>query len=438
MCLRDPIILTHTSADFFKDFKTKTRPAKARPSPSLRYPKGAMAHRRTLRHVSIITRHGDRTPTHLATYDPCERLCWQKTLPTQDELGILARRFPIRSRAASPPKNDELEGSEGRLTRRGLSQLRTLGKYLRQRYTGECAPRVISSNYARTQQSAQSLLSGYFHGDASGRRGIEISVPPIEKCVIDMFSRYGDIHTLAAELGESTAFRNHEIRHELDDVRRDLESMPLFEQNAFMWFKAVDILTCYNCHRDDVPAPHDLTDLFLDDNIFSKSSTYLHWRFIQYYSDQRIMDLATRDILASIAAALQHTDLDILRESASTAQENIPSMDLYSGHDVTILPLLMRLSQVDLNGEARNFLWPGYASHLQVESWSAGDIEHVEPIVVVRYINGDRFDEIKSSCIPEEIETVRAEFGDGFVDPACIAVFTGSEFQQQFAGATLR
>ena len=155
--------------------------------------------RRVLRRVSVVHRHGDRVPAHLGTLDPSERRAWESLLPEAGTTAAeaLADRFPIVSRAGDP-KNKHLEG---RLTLRGAKQCENLGRYLRQRY-GACSLHVRSSNYLRTQQSAQFLLSGL----RSRLFCTDIHVPPTSECVIDAFSRYESIHKLAAQLSESEAF----------------------------------------------------------------------------------------------------------------------------------------------------------------------------------------------------------------------------------------
>ena len=77
---------------------------------------------------------------------------------------------------------------------------------------------------------------------------VAVSVPPGSECVIDMFSRYSDINKFAAELSESEKFRKHELALGLDALRANLQTMPLFKQQAvdFQWFRATDILDGYS------------------------------------------------------------------------------------------------------------------------------------------------------------------------------------------------
>ena len=74
-------------------------------------------------------------------------------------------------------------------------------------------------------------------------------------------------------------------------------------------------------------------------------------------------------------------------------------MDVYSGHDVTIMPILMRLA--DSKEKAATINWPEYASHLQFECWANEEETGEEAIIVVRYVQGEpKLDSSSNFWIP--------------------------------------
>jgi hypothetical protein len=119
-----------------------------------------------MKHIALIFRHGDRTPTFnamepLALESAIEAATWSLSLPTKAFCAELERRFPIQSDNQDTRDERSLGKTFGSLTGLGVLQMRRLGQWVGARSATEIAPRrVLASNFRRTQFSAQCLLAG--------------------------------------------------------------------------------------------------------------------------------------------------------------------------------------------------------------------------------------------------------------------------------------
>ena len=391
-------------------------------SASRRASAASSAGRGLLRYVAVVHRHGDRAPGILASCTRAESDAWARVLPDPDALGAVEARFPAEGPpSCAPPKNADVAG---RLTRAGSAQLFQLGRFLRETYLSDglspllrtsdpsggtppppLSPRVLSSNYLRTRQSAQFLLAGM-----GVRDGCPVVVEEAVDCKIDMFSRHHAIHTISSALAESSAFREHEAQHNLGELRDALSTMPCFAQPAaaeeqdkerdsdvddeaaapyhrrvpWQWFHASDALTCYAHHVADVPVPPTLAPLMQH---CEEAERYLLWRFQQYYAHPEVLDLASRDLLRDLAAEVHRhsTQQKGYGEDEGQDSANAFAMTIYSGHDVTLMPLLLQLKGLDADHSPP--AWPTYASHIAFELWEdragGGDFS-----LTLKYFNG--------------------------------------------------
>ena len=112
-----------------------------------------------LKHVVIMTRHGDRCPVSakLGSYT-LDEASWHGTLPDKADLKHRTRRYPTHG-----PRQllDEAATTFGQLTAVGANQQHALGSALRARLA-HYAPQLLdgpltarSTNMRRTVQSAQ-------------------------------------------------------------------------------------------------------------------------------------------------------------------------------------------------------------------------------------------------------------------------------------------
>jgi hypothetical protein len=327
-----------------------------------------------------------------------------------------------------PPKD---RAPFGALSARGCDQMHDLGRALRRRYEELCpemfrspiAPRmqVWSSNYARTQRSAQCALLGFLLGDAhpdaasaaaaAAAAAAEGARTPLPQIVarrvlddpIDTFSRYPEIGARVADVvgRDAPAFLAQEKALGLTaDVKERfvacLPGLPLdgwsrASPKPFLWFPVADALFCRAEHAGrnskfaareastGVPAGgRDLGDCdssrpapaALDPAVAARADAahdLLTWRFGRYYADPELFAFAVGDLVAELSDRL-----DGARKREGTpgtpghpraGAEEAPRIDWYSGHDVTLMPLLRALGAWDGR-------WPPYGS------WAA--LEHYE------------------------------------------------------------
>ena len=133
-----------------------------------------------MRHISLIFRHGDRSPTFnafepLAVDSALEAAAWALSLPTKKFSETLEKRFPIRTPYATTRDEASLGKNFGSLTGLGVLQMRRLGQWISElsKHHTFVPRRVIASNFRRTQFSAQCLLAGLLKGD----QGVFVTVP---------------------------------------------------------------------------------------------------------------------------------------------------------------------------------------------------------------------------------------------------------------------
>ena len=315
---------------------------------------------RKLQRLILIHRHGDRCPGVLGSCSTSESDSWRQLLPPTHKHDQMSQRYPIQTTHPNKPKNRGSNPPIGRLTERGSKQLHALGRQLRQRYPLVTRnPTVWSSNYYRTQQSAQSLLVGM-----DAQPGTKINVRESEKCSIDAFSRYAHIHELCSTMAQSAAFQAHEESHQLAAIKQQLETLPCFADDgsqsegseAWQWFTAVDVLTCHKYHPQ-VHKPKSIATLL---PLTAESEEYMLWRFLQYYGNEKVLRLACGDLLAEIVHLARPMQL---QDSKNDSKKELP-LTVYSGHDVTVMPLALAL------GHSWK-VWPDYGSHIIIEIWES-------------------------------------------------------------------
>jgi Histidine phosphatase superfamily (branch 2) len=125
-----------------------------------------------MKHIALVFRHGDRSPTFnamepLAVESALEAATWALSLPTRAFCVELEKRFPIESHHAQTRDEMSLGKTFGSLTGLGVLQMRRLGQWVAARSKAQIQPkRILSSNFRRTQFSAQCLLAGLAKTDA--------------------------------------------------------------------------------------------------------------------------------------------------------------------------------------------------------------------------------------------------------------------------------
>lgn len=312
-----------------------------------------------LQHVSLITRHGLRVPTPQLRIDTAEWDCGTHNnlqVSFHDALGANVRDVPLNAlyarRTIHLQRPHDLRGTcqPGQLTRMGANQLLRLGQLLRQRYVKEAAflPEtfdatdaglmyVRSSNYERTIESCQALLTGLYplNFRRDGDEGMfRINIRKLhdenmywsEKCgrVRQLFEEHAKTPEYKASFSKLAAL-----------VQRIKGEAPTME-NGF-WFNVVSTVDSLKAHGHPMPQNLTLQDV-RDIHEFNKREINTH--------------VATPE-MARLSVGMFTAEVFQNLSGARFAY--------YSAHDHTILPVLRLLNKdVELDH-------PTFASYLIFE-----------------------------------------------------------------------
>lgn len=262
-----------------------------------------------------VIRHGERCPvseyrTTGVTSISAEKDLWRAMLPSADEIGSLALRFPAQhdNGCAWRPTLDRLATPFGALTLRGMESARHVGA----RYQADGSSYMIrSTNYGRTLLTARACVSS-----------LE-GIGPIfvrERCVLNSF----DIHpqlTRDAIARVQRAFVDEEAT--MNELRRALiAAIPGATEENFGWLLAVDFAESRNAHQ--IPS--------YDDTLLHDAKRYLQRRYTHYMRDAQLRALVVLPLLNELANALE----------TALHDRTFPSV-LNFAHDVTVLALLYGL-----------------------------------------------------------------------------------------------
>mmetsp|Transcript_16408 Transcript_16408/g.28456 ORF Transcript_16408/g.28456 Transcript_16408/m.28456 type:complete len:377 (-) Transcript_16408:231-1361(-) len=312
----------------------------------------------------VITRHGDRSPS-VNFYESAETKVraeedeneWRKVIASEESLIKLRERFPVSRLNKDGSRGEPIDSvakdakAFGKLSKLGIKQLFERGVELERRYQGYFGPGRVcaySTNYCRTQQSAQSLLDGLMHNKHGETTPIHILVPERSQDVANPWDAndvlQNAVHKATAE---DEFFERHEREHA--DIKQTLISeLPHYKEDPkrFFWVYACDYFICRETHN--LPIPENLKQC--------RSGTLNHTlkRFLKWYNVPSLCDLAAGDLIRKIKSHMQTNDDSFLT--------------VYSAHDITVLPVLCAL-------EARKALlspvyeehWPLYGSIINFE-----------------------------------------------------------------------
>eukprot|EP00051_Salpingoeca_urceolata_P029067 m.6366 g.6366 ORF g.6366 m.6366 type:complete len:430 (+) comp2614_c0_seq1:61-1350(+) len=332
-------------------------------------------HRYRLVNLQAVFRHGARTPLHALPGVP--EVIWEAEL---------CRRFPDRERAlritgldGSPRPVGHMDAKQvrtflpggcpmGSLTVQGRKEAHELGLYLKQRYgwfVSDYDPQSVfvrSTNVTRTIETCRVVLTGWF-GEMG--RHIHMVTTADENEVV-----YPNT-THCARLGElmrigSKAFAKHE--HALAIVQRLSEVLNVPHKDVKL-VGIRDSLVSRMAHGKEIPS-HITEEAIREAD---RGAAFL----------MREVFMSGNEELAVLASgSLLHELLERLRQVK--AGKNVPRLSVYSGHDTTLIPLLLIFDAFD--GK-----WPPFASHIEIELLqdAEGHSSSGELFVRVRYNKHD-------------------------------------------------
>lgn len=354
--------------------------------------------------------------------EAAERKLWECRAGVVD-LADLAQFFPVRN--ANAKTFDSIVYPFGVLTQRGIRQTHERGILLRQRYGAFLQPLLqqqsasaerhssrqrrrrrnedpdaapvtaVASNYTRTQVSGQQVLSGLLAtSDTDAEHFVPIHVGPCATCDIGVFESSNGLLSSMQSVFASTAYAEREAA--LRDVSGALiQAIPYFQPvpvdgikhvvaehgygpgSRFLWIRAFDYFHVYRANGLPIlPSVAHLEAI---------THSHLLWRFRTLYSHAHILRLGVGGLLQTLlrnidAVVSQPSHSSPLAPSSSASPQ---PLHLFSGHDVTLLPLLLALARAgDVQctyasgttaaleaGKAavEAIPWPTYASNVSVE-----------------------------------------------------------------------
>ena len=308
----------------------------------------------TLRHVSLVTRHGDRSPVY-ALPIPGDSVEWNCTLNLQVADGSApSLRAPLRVfQKRYVAGRNLLPGNcmLGQLTERGALQHRELGRAFRSLYVdalGLLSPRapVWSEMRLRSTDIERTLLSAY-----NFMEGLYIAVRP-EAVVLETMDNDSDNASPNTVLCPALGRLYQQIEQSANFTAYYNASLaPLAAKWGRQWDMKLslrdmqmlnDIGRARLCHNLPLPPQMELSDartLFL-------GVRYLDNMYAQPFDARKFGSGSfLQDLLVSLLAPER--------------------FHLFSAHDDTCRALLFAL----FVGENDDSLWPAYASHIALERW---------------------------------------------------------------------
>ena len=293
--------------------------------------------------VQLLHRHGDRTPVH-ALPGFLENVSWNCSDSVVEDIeendSLKLRKVFMNGRQA-------LKGTcmLGQLTKRGESQLKTLGKNFRELYIEKLKlmpPKLNqdlmmlrSTDVDRTVRSAYHFISGMYPNCAEA---VEIDI--VEKAMDNAFPNkqfcpYFD--KAMKELKKTANFTSFYKTHLL----------PLEAKYSDLWRFPVDLtvvddtLRARYCHKLDLPPLMTKLD---SETIMRGVSTMENMIQDSFFIQQLSVGSFFGDWLSNMEL------------------EPKPKFVLYSNHDSTLRAILSAFQIFDDR-------WPAYASHIAMELW---------------------------------------------------------------------
>ena len=160
-------------------------------------------------------------------------------------------------------------------------------------------------------------------------------------------------HMCNWELENNPVFRVAGAQPHVKECREKIQAhLPHFASEDFKWIHAADYFMCAEGHGQDIPAelvPYRTTAI-----------THTLWRFSTLFEPLAMRSLAAAGLLADILKNME-ASMGVGLDDDSGPAATTPHFCLFSGHDITVLPLLQCLTARRLTQ------WPPYASNVRFE-----------------------------------------------------------------------
>eukprot|EP00752_Nemacystus_decipiens_P012088 g10717.t2 len=286
---------------------------------------------------------------------------WRRQLVPGEDVERLDDLYPVRRSPGEAVPPDEESAPFGCLTSVGLQQLRDRGDRFRREYLGDgiidsSRVRVFSTNYRRTQLSAQGFLDGFL----GGKGGVSVVVRPRAEDFLNQWeSRGHEMYERMMVLESGAAFRETEenvggpLKRQLNAL--DPELFPLPQGGRFRWMMAADYFMSARA-RGLVVAPEL-------DALGTSTIRHLVWRFGRFYRDEEMMRIMVGPLLSHMlecAADSEMTQSGSGYSAVPRSGSGVRSLSRVvssSCHDVTVLALLYAMEAHLIENED---YWPPY------------------------------------------------------------------------------
>lgn len=328
--------------------------------------------------VHVFCRHGDRSPTPLGEAKAHTEL-WASRVQEVPAA--------LRNREYFPQKFPW-----GLLTTKGAEQARDLGVWLREHYLPEFrksnaelnlreAPEnfvsLRTTTFLRTTLTAWFLLEGLLESsEAAGsipftsREEKDENLYHNEHCPrlrLKWEQAWTDIKRAVGNDGvnwrEKFGDMQAAMARELELVLDSPGFLLSMDGAGFPWITAVDTFECGRFHGDALPEGVSDEDVMAVRSLLAQD-------YAASFQDRDVLQLSIGRLVRELKEAL----LDRVNAPQSSAH---PSLYLYSGHDVTIMPLSVAMGVPWPE-------WPGYTSSICVELWRSQDGGHLVRVLFDR------------------------------------------------------
>ena len=297
----------------------------------------------------LIMRHGDRGPiSESAGSIVLDPAVWSKRMPSAEKICAWDHAFPVDGPTLAIDAGHEPFGS---LTTVGAQQCHALGTALR-RQLEEHAPHLIPSapehiavratNIRRTQHSVQNLLFGLLAGEPFT---VPITVNPFERETLLPNPRV--CPTLQRRLEE---IKGTETVAPADAAVLDAAAaaMGYGDAGQLRLDQAREVLCCKLAHGDPLPAG-------ISEEMLVRLMRINARRWGHRFADDVVKRLGMGQLLHEIASSLSAA-------AQPVGSDAPPGLVILSGHDSSIVPLLVALGPGLFDDE-----WPFYAASVAIE-----------------------------------------------------------------------
>lgn len=315
----------------------------------------------------VFLRHGHRSPARALSPSGAdisvENNIWKKLLFNDDE--TLNKRFPIVSHANNKEPDDSSHFPYGCLSSKGANYVREIGakyqEFFKVKINENSRVCIFSSNYRRTQLSGQCFLDGLLKENSLQ---IPVVVRDFNICSLIFYDK-----TFAARLVKKVQSSPDFIRLENMDGISEIKDLlarfipALITKNGFNWPLAFDYFTTRSAHN--LPMIPEIEQLS------QTVKSHFISRYTLYNRDAEHLALSTLPLLQDILYQVSNS----LKRKEDPASHDTDHISIFSGHDITIIPLLHVLGaevvvNKDLDRVATDrseLAWPYFGSTVTLE-----------------------------------------------------------------------